>query len=195
MDRGELVQVLCYIGGIYRGQFDYPSNVGNVIDDEANDLILEEAWFTFLKPYEIEEVMAATKYVMLEAPRFPPVAAMIIKKLEENRKPPMMNSGQAWEKVLGCARKNGKGFKDLSLILQKAVNAIGGISMICRSNEGDTFIMHGFKTAYKDLCEIVDDHRLKKISGLSEISKQLGNKMKSIPEKVKKIRLNLNDKE
>jgi len=156
MKKEGIIKALCFIDSVYQPRFKYPS------DDSTADKMIEGAWFEFLKPYEEKMVMRKIKEAMLIDPEWPPTAPQVAMLIEQELQPKEPAPFEAWRIALKAINKQIKP-EDVPENVKKAINFIGE-SVIAYSKTSDTFIMHDFIKAYKEIIARNKTRRFNEIS-------------------------------
>jgi hypothetical protein len=166
MTRIEIIKALCFLNSTYQDKFKYP------IGDEKKDDMTVEAWLEFLRSYPANQVMSTIKYCMLEDPEWPPTPAKIAKEIITHTINQNPTPTEAWSIALQVIKKQIK-HEDVPKSVHKAIQFIG-YDNIAYSKTSDTFIMHDFIKAYKEILARNKTQRFNEIS--SGNIKQIENK-------------------
>ena len=152
MTKTEVVRLLKFLNSYYQSKFQYPK------DSKADNKLLQETWFMFLKEYDYRLIRVIVKKLVINS-EWPPTPGEIIKEVEHLKasKEDKLSPGEAWELVLDIIGKYGTGdfigqARDaLPSKVLVTVGHVGGLNAIGKSDVGDTYLMNKFMKIYENI--------------------------------------------
>ncbi len=152
MTRAEVVKLLKFLNSYYQSKFQYPK------DSKAENKLLQDTWFMFLKEYDHRLTSAIVKKLVINS-EWPPTPGEIIKEAEhlKDLKENKLTPGKAWELVLDVIGKYGTGdfigqARDaLPSKVLVAVGHVGGLNAIGKSDVANTYLMDKFMKIYENI--------------------------------------------
>ncbi|MFW5804867.1 MAG: replicative helicase loader/inhibitor [bacterium] len=152
MNKTELLKVLTFISNSYSNKFKFPK------DNQEENKILIETWYSFLHDYDYEVVKVAVKKIVVNKPQWPPTVGELVNAIEDLSQPEenKITGGEAWSMALEAVRKYGYydmkgGMESLPPLIRKTIECFGGYGALCHSKTNDSYARQNFISIYEEL--------------------------------------------
>ncbi|MFP4662689.1 MAG: replicative helicase loader/inhibitor [Halanaerobiales bacterium] len=154
MKKTELTKLFKYLHSYYQKKFEIPTETADL------DLMIN-TWHDFLKDYQYREVEIVVRK-LITFKKWPPVPGEIAQEIEKIKAPESarMTPGEAWEKVIRAIQIHGvlygtenaqKYLNNINPRIMRAVNNVGGLMTIGRSEENNSYLADRFCREYKEI--------------------------------------------